>query len=118
MKVKLDENLPAALAERLTQLGHDTDTVPQENLSGEVDAKVWEASQAARRFLITQDLDFSDIRSFPPGAHHGILLIRLMNPSRRKLIERLEDIFRNENVESWQASFVVATDRKIRIRRI
>ena len=34
MKVKLDENLPARLARILTQLGHQTDTIPQESLAG------------------------------------------------------------------------------------
>jgi predicted nuclease of predicted toxin-antitoxin system len=117
VRLKLDENLPAALAERLSLLGHDADTVPQEDLAGEVDAEIWNVSQAAGRFLITQDLDFSDIRSFAPGTHQGILLVRLADPSRRRLIDRVEEIFRDENVESWRGCFVVMTDRKIRIRR-
>lgn len=117
MRLKLDENLPAALAVRLSLLGHDVDTVPEEGLAGKVDEEIWNVSQAARRFLITQDLDFSDIRAFAPGTHQGILLVRLANPSRRRLIDRVEEIFRNENVEGWRGCFVVMTDRKIRIRR-
>lgn len=30
MQIKLDENLPADLAEILIELGHDVDTVPDE----------------------------------------------------------------------------------------
>ncbi len=62
MKIKLDENLPARLGDVLSDLGHDIDTVIQERLAGHSDAEVWEAAQRAERFLITQDLDFSDIR--------------------------------------------------------
>ena len=62
MKIKLDENLPSGLAKILAQLGHDADTITDEGLAGSDDPQVWEAAQRTRRFLITQDLDFSDIR--------------------------------------------------------
>lgn len=60
MRIKLDENLPAILASDLARLGHDIDTVPREGLKGHLDTEIWEAAQRAWRFLITQDLDFSD----------------------------------------------------------
>jgi hypothetical protein len=47
----------------------------------------------------------------------GILLVRLSNPSRRALIERIRAVFRDEAVESWQRCLVVVTNRKIRVRR-
>jgi predicted nuclease of predicted toxin-antitoxin system len=117
MKIKLDENLPAALIEALAKLGHDVDSVPQEALTGQSDEKVWDAAQKAQRYLVTQDLDFSDVRRFAPGTHQGILLVRLSNPSRRHLIERIQGIFSVEAVESWRQCFVVVTDLKIRIQR-
>src|SRR5579859_1547164 len=69
------------------------------------------------RFLITQDLDFSDIRQFIPGTHCGILLVRLHSPSRRNLIDRVTGLFQKENVEQWARCFVVVTDRKVRVLR-
>lgn len=82
MKIKLDENLPFGLATILKDLGHDVDTVNDERLIGHVDEDIWDAAQKESRFLITQDLDFSDSRRFAPGSHHGILLIRLRSPNR------------------------------------
>ena len=117
MKIKLDENLPATLVEILAAAGHDVDTAPQEGLAGRSDPEVWQASQTALRFFITQDLDFSDIRRYQPGTHHGLLLVRLAEPSRRGLIERLQHLFATEAIETWERCFVVVTDRKIRIRR-
>lgn len=67
MRIKLDENLPHSLAAELSALGHDVDTVPQEGLRGQPDEAIWSAAQLSERFLITQDLDFSDIRQFKPG---------------------------------------------------
>lgn len=69
MRIKLDENLPAVLAEALAELGHDADTVQDEDLSGRPDDEVWKATQRASRFLITQDLDFSDLRARHPSRH-------------------------------------------------
>ena len=66
MKIKLDENLPEALTAELARLGQDVDTVRQEGLAGCTDPAVWTAAQASGRFLITQDLDFSDTRVYRP----------------------------------------------------
>ncbi|HRI69946.1 MAG TPA: DUF5615 family PIN-like protein [Polyangium sp.] len=117
MRIKLDENLPSCLVDVLRFLGHDVDTVPQEGIQGFVDADVWEAAQTAERFFITQDLDFSDMRNFAPGTHHGLLLVRLVHPSRTVLASFVELLFRQEAVEQWAGCFVVATDTKIRVRK-
>lgn len=89
MKIKLDENLPVRLVTALSQLGHEVDTVPSEGLAGQEDASIWKTSQAAGCFFITQDLDFSDVRDFRPGNHPGILLLRLIQPVRNAIFERL-----------------------------
>ena len=115
MKIKLDENLPQRLVSILNRLGHDTDTVQHERLVGREDGVVWAAAQKAGRLLITQDLDFSDIRRFQPGSHHGLLLIRLHEPGRMTLLKRVQALFETEKVEAWQRCFVVVTDHKIRI---
>jgi predicted nuclease of predicted toxin-antitoxin system len=79
VRIELDENLPHSLVQRLSQMGHDVDTVPDEGLAGKDDGEVWAATQAAGRFLITQGLDFSDERNYTPGAHAGVLLFACRN---------------------------------------
>lgn len=115
MKIKLDENLPIRLADLLNGMGHDADTVLDESLVGYDDVSVWNAVQDAGRFFITQDLDFSDVRMFTPGHHHGLLLVRLREPGRQALLNRIATIFSSEHVENWAGCFVVATDHKVRI---
>ncbi len=82
MNIKLDENLPHQLVQLLSDLGHDVDTVRDESIAGRDDDVVWAAAQTAGRFLVTQDLDFSDARKYAPGTHHGLLLVRLPQPGR------------------------------------
>lgn len=115
MKVKLDENLPARLAVALRNRGHDVDTVPEEGLSGRPDTEVWRAVRAERRFLVTQDLDFSNIRDFAPGSHPGILLLRLREPGANALVDAVTAIA--DELPGWVGCFVVLTDNKLRIKR-
>jgi len=53
------------------QVAHDADTVFGEAFAGSTDFEVWRAAQATGRFFITQDLDFSDVRTYQPGTHQG-----------------------------------------------
>lgn len=115
MKIKIDENLPFSLANELTRLGHQVDTVPEEGLSGATDEVVWQAAQKEERLFITQDLDFSNIHFYEPGTHHGLVLIRLRVPGRTALTKRLLAVFESENIENWKRSFVIITDLKIRV---
>ena len=116
MKFKLDENLPLILVPRLEGLGHDVNTVPQEQLAGKPDPDIWAAAQAAGRTLITQDLDFSDVRQFAPGTHHGLVLVRLDAPGRLALTDRIVEALQGADVGRWERAFVVVTDRKVRVR--
>jgi hypothetical protein len=117
MRIKLGENLPESLLASLTALGHDVDNVRLEGMAGRADPDVWQAAQSGSRFLITQDLDFSDIRNFAPGTHHGLLLVRMRLPGRLALARRLVSIFQTEAVETWARCFVLVTDRKVRLHR-
>jgi predicted nuclease of predicted toxin-antitoxin system len=115
MLIKLDENLPDDLRPVFSAHGYDVDTVPQEGLAGCQDSQVWLAAQMSKRFLVTQDLHFSDTRAFRPGTHAGILLLRLRNPARGALASRVERLLETEHLEDWAGCFVVVTDRKIRV---
>jgi predicted nuclease of predicted toxin-antitoxin system len=117
MKIKLDENLPSVLAPRLAAMRHDVQTVVEEGIAGKPDGVIWQAAQSEARFLITQDMDFSNAQRLVLGTHHGILLIRMRTPSRRALVARVADLFAQEDVTHWAKCFVVATESKVRVRR-
>lgn len=115
MKLKLDENLPESLVPALISLGHDADNVRQEGLAGRADPDIWAAAQTERRFLITQDLDFSDVRRFQPGTHCGLLLVRLPDEGRVALTEHILKVFLGEDVAAWAGCFVVLSRHKLRV---
>lgn len=77
---------------------------------------MWQAAQSSNRFLITQDLDFSDMRLYKPGTHAGLLLLRLAHPGREALVDRIAALFATEPVDGWRVCLVVATDHKVRVK--
>jgi predicted nuclease of predicted toxin-antitoxin system len=115
MKIKLDENLPARLRPLLETHGHDVHTVPGEQLTGRPDADIWQASRTEGRFLITQDLDFSDTRWYAPGTHPGLLLIRLREPGSQALVNAISAVA--VEMAEWAGCFVVLTENKVRVKR-
>lgn len=117
MTVKLDENMAQAHVEFLQQAGYNADRVTDEGLSGADDETVWEQVCAEERFFITLDLDFSDIRRFPPGTHPGILLLRSRNRSRQAVLEILSRVVQEQSLEKLKGCLVVADDIQTRIRR-
>jgi predicted nuclease of predicted toxin-antitoxin system len=76
MKLKLDENLSRHLKPVLTGLGHDVLTAADENLLSRPDTEVAAVSIKEGRMLFTLDVEFADLRKYPPGTHPGIILFR------------------------------------------
>jgi hypothetical protein len=117
MRIKPNENLPGALVPGLSASGHDVDSVPKAGLTGRLDPEIWLAAQLKSRLLITQDLDFSDLRQFEPGTHAGRLLVGLAKPGRLALTQRIVQVFNSADASAWAGCFVVATDVKLRVHR-
>jgi predicted nuclease of predicted toxin-antitoxin system len=89
MRAKLDENLPVDAVELFRAAGWDCDTVRDEGLSGAEDPEVGAVCRAESRVLFTLDLDFSDIRAYPPSEYVGIVVLRPAEPGRRMVLEML-----------------------------
>jgi predicted nuclease of predicted toxin-antitoxin system len=89
VKFKIDENLPAEAAEILESAGFDAHTVADENLSGAQDDTAARASRAENRILVTLDLDFANIRAYPPGEHAGIIVLRVKHQDKPTVLGRI-----------------------------
>src|SRR3989337_2863207 len=76
IRFKLDEILPRDAEPLLRDAGHNVQTVLEQRLGGNADPIVLNACRTENRVLITFDLDFSDIRLYPPASHSGIWILR------------------------------------------
>ena len=75
-RFKVDENVPREAQALLLSAGHDAQTVHDERLVGNPDATILQVCLDEDRILITLDLDFSDIRQYPPSTHRVIRILR------------------------------------------
>ncbi len=116
MKFKIDENLPAECAQILRESGFEADTVYDERLNGNPDSKIFNVCSRDKRVLVTLDLDFSDIRTYPPNTHYGIIILRLNSQRKLKIIQKFKQIAHIIGTELLEGCIWIVSENKIRIR--
>ena len=116
MRFKLDENLPIQLKGLFTESGHDTVTVLDEAMGGATDTDVASVWLAEERILVTQDKDFADIRTYPPGQYPGIVVIRLASQTRDDLLQVGTSLIETLSNSSPQGQLWIVEGSRLRIR--
>lgn len=117
MKIKLDENVPSSLRNVFLSHGGDADTVSSESIQGCSDELLFRRVRAENRLLITSDLDFADIRHFPPSESGGIVVLRLVNRSSKSVAERIEKMLEQVPLSELRGAITIVSDDRIRMRR-
>jgi predicted nuclease of predicted toxin-antitoxin system len=116
MRFKTDENLPIEVAERLRQHQHDALSVPEQQLAGQADPLVAQVCQSENRALITCDLDFSDIRAYPPEDYPGIIVLRPAVQTVSSLLGLVTRILPLLDQEPLGGHIWIVDDHRVRIR--
>ncbi|MCU0286889.1 MAG: DUF5615 family PIN-like protein [Acidobacteria bacterium] len=116
MKFKIDENLPVEIAELLRQQGYDASTVMEQYLGGEKDPKIASICRLEKRILITLDVDFSDIRTYPPEKFPGIVVLRLQRQDKFHVINVFTSLIKLFSKEQLQSHLWIVDEKRIRIR--
>jgi len=117
MRVKVDEDLPKPAVQMLRDKGYEAASVVEQEMGGLKDPHLWRTVQAERRFLVTADKGFADTRSYAPGTHAGVLLLRPDQDGIRPVIELLERVLSSYSLDELAGTVTVVTPRSIRIRR-
>jgi len=87
MQFKIEENLHPDLAEFFRLNGHDAVTVWDEGLRGASDSVILDKCRNEGCALVSFDLGIADIRVYPPNQYPGLIVLRLENQSRQKLMD-------------------------------
>lgn len=115
--VKVDEDLPKSLVEALASAGYAARTVVQQGLQGSEDADLLARVVAAGEMLITADRGFGSAIDYPPGTHHGILVLRPGRESAAAYVNLLTEVVSHQRLEELVGSITVASPGSLRIRR-
>ena len=116
MRFKIDENLPVEVLELLRNRGHDVLTVVDQRLGGAPDSVVAAACRTEQRTLVTLDLDFADIRAYPPSEYAGFVVLRLTRQDKRHVLEMLDRVASMLSARSPERQLWVVEDARVRIR--
>ena len=116
MLFKLDENLHADAADLLRRHGHDASTVIEQGMQGKADTDIANVCRQEARAIVTLDLDFADIRVFPPGDFQGIIVLRLNDQSRASVLNIIGQIIPLLGVEPLVGNLWIVQETGVRIR--
>jgi predicted nuclease of predicted toxin-antitoxin system len=116
MRFKVDENLHEDVAAALRDEEHDAQTVHDEQLRGRPDTDIAEACRREGRVLITLDLDFSNIREYPPKDYPGLIVLRVVDQSRPRVLSVFSQIFELLPSQPLAGHLWVVSESGVRIR--
>jgi predicted nuclease of predicted toxin-antitoxin system len=116
-RVKIDEDLPRQIADLAVSRGYDAATVMGQGWQGASDDELWPRVQDERRWLITADKGFADLRLHPAGSHAGVILLRASEESRRSYVELAAIALDQLRLDDLAGAVVVVTHRGVRVRR-
>jgi predicted nuclease of predicted toxin-antitoxin system len=117
VQIKIDEDLPKQVVALLHEHGYQAESVVEQGMSGWKDGQLWRKIQAEKRFLVTADKGFADIRSYPPGTHAGVMLIRPDQDGIRPTVNLLAKVLHSYDLSTLVGKTTVVTPRGIRVRK-
>lgn len=117
MRLKIDENLHDDVAALFIAAGHDVHTVYGEGLRGSPDNSIAERCRNEDRVLVTLDLDFADIRTYPPAEHAGMIVLRVGNQNRRHILNVMSRVPALLDKEPISGRLWIVSEGGLRIRQ-
>ena len=107
MKIFVDENIPAITVKELRRRGHEIMDIRGTDKEGATDDDIWKMIKKDGRLLVTTDKGFTQKRK---EKHHGILIIRLKQPNRLKIHQKIIKAMSLFKDEGWSGLTVVTHD--------
>ena len=75
------------------------------------------AATAEDRVLLTFDLDFADIRRYPPGSHAGIVVFRLHDRRWTTLEGPVARLLAGSTLENLEKGLAIVDESRVRYKR-
>jgi predicted nuclease of predicted toxin-antitoxin system len=116
VKVKTDENLPEEIAESLRAAGHEASTILEQSMGGELDPDVASLCRREQRALITLDLGFADIRTYPPREYPSLIVLRPRRQRKLHVVSVFEHVLPMLEMEPLVGRLWIVEEERIRIR--
>lgn len=119
MRFLVDEDLPRSLVHLFARFGHEALHVIDAGIRGASDEMVARFAREHDMCIVTGDLDFSDVRSYPPRDYPGIMVVRLPRNATSEMIATIVESFlsRDELVAAIPGRLAIVEQGRARFRR-
>ena len=119
MKFFLDANIPHSVLKVFEELEMKAEHARDAGLSNATDKEIFEYAVKNRRILVTKDLEFANITTFPAGSHHGIVIMRLPHFFKaQQVANALKDFLTSINSKDLEKALAIVKLGKYRIRKL
>jgi len=118
MRFLVDEDLPRSVLEVIERHGHSAVLSVEALRRGASDEEIAALAREKSLCLLTGDLDFADIRNYPPSSYAGMVVLRLPSTATSSYIVELIDYFlsKREVVERLGGKLAIVEAGRIRLR--
>jgi predicted nuclease of predicted toxin-antitoxin system len=93
MRFLIDANLPRAAINVCQKFGHEVEFARDIGMAAAPDEQIAARACESGAALLTRDLDFSDVRRYPPDQYQGIVVLRLPDTTVAQEIVRVLERF-------------------------
>jgi predicted nuclease of predicted toxin-antitoxin system len=118
MRFLVDANMPRSTLALLAGLGHTSENARDIGLGHAPDSRIATHARSTGAALLTRDLDFADMRHYPPADYQGILVLRMPDDAMAQTIVNLLERFLKQTALSAQlpGHLVILEPDRVRFR--
>lgn len=91
-------------------------TVLAQHMQGQNDSRILQACRREDRVLVTLDLDFADMRAYPPRDHPGFILLRVRTQDKPHILHVFERAIALIGTEPLEHRLWIVEETRVRIR--
>ena len=117
MRFLLDQDVYAATARFLSDLGHDVVPVARIGLAQADDQDLLRVAQEENRIFVTRDRDFGNL-VFVEGVSAGVLYLRILSSTQNAVHSERERVLDTYTERDLKGAFAVIEPDGHRIRRL
>jgi predicted nuclease of predicted toxin-antitoxin system len=110
--------MPRLAIGALANLGHQVEFAKDIGLSNDFDMVIAAHAQTTQAALVTRDLDFADVRNYPPEEYFGIVVVRVPDEALALDIANLLKRFAGnpEFTDNLSGKLAIVEENRVRFR--
>jgi predicted nuclease of predicted toxin-antitoxin system len=117
MKIKflLDENMPFALLEFLTNRGYDTIHLKKIEKVGIKNGEVYKVAEKDNSWIITRDSDFKNLHKFIEHNIRGILVFTVTDTRTQNILNLMKQFLEFHSEKLTSKHLIIIEDKEVKI---